>query len=361
MRRTEPTRRTVLHASLASAVLAWIGQSSRAHGSAPRAPRAIPFGLAISPEAIQTDAAYARAILAHADFVVPEWGMKWGDLRPTREAFHTTFTDRVADFAQRNRLPLRGHTLIWNEVNPPWVAKLGSRASAERELTLHITRLMAHLRGSVRSWDVVNEPTADKPTANAPYRRGPWLDLIGPDYIALALTTARKADPLAELIVNEFGIEHATPEDTAKRDAFRALVRRLLDRGVPLDGIGLQAHLDGARPINADAVSRLVAEFRSWGLKVLVTELDVNDKALPADIATRDARVAEHVRTFLNAVVAGGRPQSIATWGFSDRYTWMPTWHKRADGLLNRPLPFDRDYQPKPFYAVLEGFTRPAR
>jgi len=60
----------------------------------------------------------------------------------------------------------------------------------------------------------------------------------------------------------------------------------------------------------------------------------------------------------LNAVFAAARPAVIATWGITDRYTWMPMWFKRRDGLPNRPLPFDRDYQPKPLWTVIDYFCR---
>ena len=51
-------------------------------------------------------------------------------------------------------------------------------------------------------------------------------------------------------------------------------------------------------------------------------------------------------------------PRPILTWGLSDRYTWVPTWFKRPDGLPNRPLPLDADLKPKPLFDVIEGFTR---
>ena len=81
-----------------------------------------------------------------------------------------------------------------------------------------------------------------------------------------------------------------------------------------------------------------------------------SDNALPGDIETRDALVARRAEQFLSAVFAGHRPELICTWGISDRYTWVPTWFKRSDGLPNRPLPFDSDMRPKPLWHVIQSF-----
>jgi endo-1,4-beta-xylanase len=325
-----------------------------------RTPRPIPFGVAINPAHTVTDAPYASAVLAHADFVVPEWGMKWGDMRPSREAFNFEISDRAVDFARKNGLPIRGHTLVWNEVTPKWLDAMTSPAEIEREMLRHIETLVLRYRGTIRSWDVVNEPIADKPARGENLRAGVFTRAMGGDYIERALKHSRALDPTAELVVNEYGIENDTPQDKSKRASFRQLIRRLMDRGIPLDGVGLQAHLIGTTPIDVAGVTAFVRELRSWGLKVFVTELDLNDKDMVADIAERDRLSALHVKTFLEAVLAGGRPQSIATWGITDRYTWMPTWHKRRDGLPNRSLPLDADLKPKPFLAVVEDICRRA-
>lgn len=354
-----PARRQFLGLSAATVASSLIPGAAFGQLTKPaRLPRTIPFGVALSPSQISTDLPYAQAVLAHADFVVPEWGMKWADIRPTRDAFNFEMSDRAATFARTHNLGLRGHTLLWNEVNPKWVEALSTARDAEHEMRRHIERVMARYKGLIRSWDVVNEPIADKPSTGENLRRGVWTDRLGADYIGEAVKVARGIDPTAELIVNEYGIDHATPEDKAKRASFRLLIRRLLDRGMPLDGVGLQAHLNGAQAIDTHGISAFVAEMRAWGLKVLVTELDVNDKALPPDITERDRRAALHVKTYLEAVLAGGRPQSIATWGLTDRYTWMPRWHSRSDGLPNRPLPLDTDLTPKPFLAVIEDICR---
>lgn len=127
---------------------------------------------------------------------------------------------------------------------------------------------------------------------------------------------------------------------------------------MPLHGVGLQGHIQGRYQIDDDGLYKFVSEIRSLGLSVHVTELDVIDKDFPGPTVVRDAIVAARAYDFLNAVFAAVRPSVIATWGITDRYTCMPMWNKRADGLSNRPLPLDEHYQPKPLWFVIDYFCQ---
>jgi endo-1,4-beta-xylanase len=187
-----------------------------------------------------------------------------------------------------------------------------------------------------------------------------WLTQLGPKYIDMAFRLAHRVDPSAELVLNEYDIECVGEGFTARREALLTLIRDLLARGVPLHGIGLQGHIRGQHEIDEDALSRFVSEIRSLGLSVHVTELDVIDKDLPGSITVRDVIVAARAHDFLHAIFAVARPSVIATWGITDRYTWVPTWFKRTDGLINRPLPLDEFYRPKPLWSVIDYFCQKA-
>jgi endo-1,4-beta-xylanase len=93
------------------------------------------------------------------------------------------------------------------------------------------------------------------------------------------------------------------------------------------------------------------------GLAILVTELDVIDDKLPPDPAIRDEIVASRAQAFLQAIGDVVRPEAVLTWGISDKFTWVPIWFSRKDGLPNRPLPLDANYQPKPLMRVIKAFT----
>jgi endo-1,4-beta-xylanase len=128
----------------------------------------------------------------------------------------------------------------------------------------------------------------------------------------------------------------------------------LLDGGVPLDAIGLQGHLKGELEIDHEGLGAFVRDMRKAGLEILVTELDVVDNKLSADLRERDLQVAARADTFIRAIASEAPLAALLTWGITDRFTWVPMYFKRSDGLPNRPLPLDADYRPKPFMQVLD-------
>jgi endo-1,4-beta-xylanase len=342
------TKRDVLKAGIATAVSMAVMKAT-----ATAAAGKIPFGAAANHYVLPTDANYRAALARHCDVVVAEGAMKWDVIRAERTSFDFKHGDDLVAFAAQHGLQVRGHTLVWCEANPPWLKTLTTAGDAERELRRHIERVVSHYKQSIRSWDVVNEPIAEKPRNSMDLRPGVWPSLLGERYIDIAFKTAAEVAPDQQRVLNEYGIEHATPQDRLKRAGFNRLILDLKSRGVPITAVGLQAHLDGAQEIDKDGVAQFCRDMTRAGLDVLITELDVNDFTLPADAAARDAIVAQKTKDFLDAVFAGCRPKLICTWGLTDRYTWMPMWFKRTDGLQNRPLPLDGNLQPKPMMQVI--------
>jgi endo-1,4-beta-xylanase len=320
----------------------------------------IPYGSAVRAGMLASDATYRAAIIANCQLIVPEGEMKWPDIHPARDQYRFEQADALVDFARQNKIGIRGHTLAWYGGMPEWTASISSRAEAERELVGHIETVVSRYRGEVPSWDVVNEPLIDWPQDESSLRPSIWTRHLGADYLSIALRATAMADPDAQLVLNEYDIEYEGARFAARRKALVALLRSLRDRGVPLHAVGLQAHLFASRNIDRDALQSFLAEIVALKLDVLVTELDVIDYELPADIGQRDAMVAAMADQFLGAVCGVVRPKAILTWGLTDRYTWVPTYFKRKDGLPNRPLPLDADYRRKPLYDVVEKYRRTA-
>lgn len=320
----------------------------------------VPFGAAANHHVLPTDQPYRAALARHCDVLVAESCMKWEIIRARRETYDYTHADALVAFAKTNALAVRGHTLVWCEANPDWVKTLATAREADHELSRHIERTVSRYRGTITSWDVVNEPIAEKPLSDKDLRPGQWPTLLGPRYIDTAFKLAASVDPTGQRVLNEYGIEGTSARDRLKRAAFRRLILDLKDRGVAINAVGLQAHLDGAIDVDVDGIAKFCAEMASLGLAVLVTELDVNDMMLPANHAERDALVAKRTRDFLGAVFAGCRPDLVCTWGLTDRYTWVPTYFKRRDGDKNRPLPLDADLKPKPMLDAIQHFCRGA-
>lgn len=321
-------------------------------------PTRIPFGAAVRAGYLKDNVEYRQAILSHCQIVVGEGGLKWIDLRPTRDQFVFDQPDRLLAFAEENRLRMRGHTLAWYGAMPEWTNTIATAKEAEAELTRHIETVVRRYKGRLYSWDVINEAIADHPTAAAPMRESIWQTRLGKRYCELSLRTAAAVDPAAQLTINDYNFENPTAQCRARRKAFLAMVRDLKDRGVPLHAVGLQGHLVGDQEIDKDGLSRFVAELHGMGLAILVTELDVIDNKLPASLTERDEIVASRARDFLGAVTAACRPEAIMTWGITDRFTWVPIWFSRKDGKPNRPLPLDADYKPKALMRVIQEFTR---
>jgi endo-1,4-beta-xylanase len=351
------TRRDILAAATAVSAAAVAGTIAGLAPAVAAAPR-IPFGAAANHYHLPSDAPYRAALAQHCDVLVAEGAMKWPEFRPARDTFNFTHGDALVQFARQKALQVRGHTLVWCEANPPWVKDIATAAEAERELRRHIERVVSHYKSSISDWDVVNEAVAEKPRNSMDTRSGIWPTYLGERYIDIAFRAAADVAPTQRRVLNEYGMEGAKPQDRLKRAGFRRLILDLKSRGVPLTAIGLQAHLDGAVDVDTDGITAFCQEMSRAGLEILITELDVNDFNLPGDIAARDAIVAKRCRDFLSAVLAGCRPKLICTWGLTDRYTWMPTWFKRHDGLPNRALPFDANYQPKPMWQAIQDACR---
>ncbi|WP_375412292.1 endo-1,4-beta-xylanase [uncultured Bradyrhizobium sp.] len=366
---TKPThsRREFVAATATAAALGVFGTAGLSAVSAfatpqpqPFVPAAglIPYGSAVRAGALESDPAYREAIVANCQMVVAEGEMKWADIRPARGEYRFEKADAIIDFARQNRLEVRGHTLAWYGGLPDWTNEISSRAEAERELVDHIKTVVSRYRGVIPSWDVVNEPLVDFPESAASLRPSVWTRQLGPDYLSIALRTTAAVDPAARLVLNEYDVEFKGPRFAARRKALLQLLRSLRDKDVPLHGVGLQAHLFADRDIDRDGLQAFLNELAALRLDVLITELDVVDYELPGKVSERDALVARKAGEFLQAVCDVVRPKAILTWGLSDRYTWVPIYFKRPDGMPNRPLPFDADLKRKPLFDVIEQFRR---
>ena len=320
----------------------------------------IPYGAAVRSDALAADPSYREAVIANCQLIVPESELKWLELRPTPDQYRFEKADAIIDFARRNNIQVRGHTLAWYGALPKWAESIATRVDAERELSNHIETVVSRYKGAIPSWDVINEPLVDWPESAASLRPSIWAKRLGPDYLRIALETTAAVNPDARLVLNEYDLEYAGARFSAKRNALVQLLRSLRDRNVPLHAVGLQAHLFASRTIDRDGLQALLTEIKALDLEVWITELDVIDRELPGEIPERDRLAANLANQFLGAVYEVVRPKAILTWGLSDRYTWVPIYFKRRDGMPNRPLPLDADLKPKPLFDVIEQFCHKA-
>lgn len=307
------------------------------------------YGAALSPEQLSSDADFVRALLRECTMLVPENAMKWNRLAQEFDDYRFEPADALVAFARRHGLGIRGHTLIWHRSLPPAFAERVTSQTAEQAMQRHIRRVARHYAGALHSWDVVNEAVEPSHDRTDGLRVSPWLEYLGPDYIELAFHLAAEADPQARLVYNDYNLDYDTPVDEARRRAVLRLLERLRSRNVPVHALGIQAHLDGDEQhrLNPTQLRHFLREVANLGLKIIITELDVTDRRLPADIARRDRLVASAYEDYLSVVLDEPAVIGVLTWGLSDRYTWLTEFKPRRDRRAVRPLPLDVALQPK--------------
>lgn len=317
-------------------------------------------GAAAEPRLL-SEPAYASTLAREFNMLTAENALKWGAIRPRRAAFDFRPGDRLVAFARKHDMKVRGHTLLWSEYNPAWLEK-GRFTPRQMSglLREHITRVMRHYRGKVFAWDVVNEVfLADGSVEPSVWYDRPGIGLKGRGtaYVEQAFRWARAADPDALLFYNDYDTEGINP----KSDAVYAMVKDFKARGVPIDGVGIQAHIVDLEARDLETLEANIKRLADLGLEVHITEMDVglpvDAKGQPRDGAAL-GRQAEIYRRVAEACLRQPRCTAFQTWGFTDKHTWIPNFTKGAKGM---PLPFDQLYAKKPAYdALLEVFRQRA-
>ena len=316
------------------------------------------FGTAVSDSQLHRPD-FIPLLLDQCSILVAENQMKWRGTHPEQDRFDFTQADFFMDFAAAHHLPARGHNLCWHEHNPQWLDSAITPQNAVSLLTTHIQAVVTRYKGRIHSWDVLNE--AIDPTHKNPQglRNSLWLQNIGEDYVELAYRTAAKADPAAILTYNDYDIETDTPAQGAKREAILALLQHLIKKGVPIQALGVQAHLRTNEGTPTwTGLNKFLLEIEKLNLQVFVTELDVDDSFMPADIPERDRQVAELYRSFLENILRHNSVKAVLTWCLSDRDSWLQNFRPRKDGLPQRPLPFDAQLNTKlAFFALRDALA----
>jgi endo-1,4-beta-xylanase len=291
---------------------------------------------------------YGEIAAREFNWLTPGNAMKWGSVEPSRGTYDWAEADGIVDFAETHGQQVRGHTLLWHQQNPNWLTS-GSwtRDQLGAIVQDHIATEVGRYKGRVAAWDVVNEPFDEDGT----YRPTLFHTTLGQDYIAQALTWARAADPGAKLYINDYNVEGVN----AKSTALYNLVKSLKERGVPIDGVGLQAHLIvGQVP---STLQQNIQRFADLGIDVAITELDIRMQ-LPATQAKLTQQAADY-KAVMNACVALARCTGVTVWGFTDSDSWIPDTFPGQGAAT----PYDENYRPKPAYhaiaEALGGTTTP--
>lgn len=317
------------------------------------------FSIGTAIMAFQTEGAYGELLQKHFNSIVAGNEMKPVSLQPSEGQFHWEEADKIVQFAKQHGLAIRFHTLVWHNQTGDWMFKDKNgqpmTPTAENKkllldrLETHIRTVAARYKNDITDWDVVNEVIdPDQPDG---MRRSNWYQITGTDYIERAFRITREAaGPNARLFINDYNTH-----EPKKRDFLYNLVRDLLAKGVPIDGVGHQSHIRLEFPAISE-IEQSIEKFASLGLDNQITELDMglysNDtdryETIPESMLIRQAhryralfdmfsRQQEHI-------------SNVTIWGTDDGNTWLSMF---PIARLDKPLLFDERLKAKYAYWAL--------
>lgn len=319
----------------------------------------------------QTDGKDPRAtqlVRQHFNSIVAENCFKGETLQPEEGRFDFSAADRLVDYAQHNHLTVIGHCLVWHSQPPRWIftdrkGRPVSRKVLISRMRKHVRTVVTHFKGKVHGWDVVNEAIED----DGSFRKSPYYNIIGPEFIDIAFEEAHKADPNAELYYNDYSMSKP-----GRRAAVCRLVRHLRAKGLRIDAVGFQSH-NGLDYPNLNDYETSMDSVAATGVKVMVTELDMNVLPNPTSFGGAGIEQSYQYNKAMNPY-AEGLPDSVSArvnrrwidffriyyrhraqiarvtlWGLTDADSWLNDWPIK--GRTNYGLLFDRNYQPKPCVA----------
>lgn len=296
-----------------------------------------------------------QLLIKHFNSLTAENELKWDATEPQEGQFDFTRADPIVAFARDNGIGLRGHTLVWHSQTPDWVFRdeEGNPVSKEvlfARMKQHIKTVAGRYKGQIYAWDVVNEVLEPGDHIAGGLRNSLWYQIAGEEYIEKAFIYAREADPNAKLFINDYNTN--IPD---KRQDLYDLIKRLKDKGIPVDGVGHQTHIGIAYP-SVQELDDMITAFRDLGIEQQITELDMsiytNDAeaydTFPLELQIRQANryqaIFDVFRKHKDEV------NSVTLWGKDDGNTWLRTFPVNRN---NWPLLFDERLQAKYAYWAL--------
>jgi len=310
-------------------------------------------GSAANYGTLNSDQTYRTVLAQQYSLVTAENGCKWGAIQPNRGQYVFTQCDGVLNYAHQSGQAFRGHNLCWGSGNPNWLQNGGfSPAQKKQILQDYITTVVKRYNNTPICWDVVNEAVAD--SGNELYKPTVWYPDV-PDFVDVAFQTARAANPTVKLFYNDYNIASATGWSQQKSDKVYNMIKSMKQRGIPIDGVGLQLHVDLTYDNMISGVIQNIQRYAALGIEVHFTELDVSCASYGQTCTSwgpqQEQTQAKIYADLLNACLSNKACMSFETWGFTDKYSWL--------GANNHPLPFDANFNKKPaFNSLLQALQK---
>ncbi|MBO9593974.1 MAG: endo-1,4-beta-xylanase [Niabella sp.] len=325
------------------------------------------IGAAISWRQVEEKDPVARELVPRQfNTVTPENLMKEMELTSAWGTYDFSRADRFVDFAKANHLQVNGHTLVWHSQMPDFARRIQSADSFRTFFTDHIRKVAGHYSGKVQSWDVVNEALNEDGTL----RSSPFLNKLGANYIVDAFKLTQEVAPNTALYYNDYN-----NEQPKKRAGCMALIKKIQQAGVRIDGVGIQGHWHVGKLPFKD-IEESILQYAALGIKVAITELDI--EVLPRNFTGADVSRRMNVGAGSDPY-ANGLPETVQKqladdygqlfalllrhkdkisrvtfWGVHDGQSWLNNWP--IAGRTSYPLLFDRKGNPKSaFYSVIKA------
>lgn len=275
----------------------------------------IDFGFAVDYNSLKNNDDYKNIVKQQATIIVPTNELKWTSIHPSENFYDFKKSDYIINFAIKNNLKVRGHTLIWHNRIPDYILSQNNPIIVENEIKKHISTVVGQYKNKIQSWDVVNEvinPSDDKPNG---LRDSYWYKTLGERYIDIAFQEAHKADPNAILVYNEWGVEYDTKWSEIRRNDVIKLIKRLKENNIPISGFGIQSHLstNNYMFIN-DKLSNFITNIQNLGLNVYITELDVLNNS---NISESEILVSNVYKKYID-IILKNKINTIVVWGVTD-------------------------------------------
>ncbi|MBL4561425.1 MAG: endo-1,4-beta-xylanase [Labilibaculum sp.] len=311
------------------------------------------------------DTAAVKVVKKQFNAIVAENCMKSESVQPKEGQFDFSLADKFVEFGERNNMYVTGHTLIWHSQVPGWffIDEKGNDVSRNvliERMKNHITTVVGRYKGRIKGWDVVNEAILD----DGSWRKSKFYEIIGEDFVRLAFEFAHEADPKAELYYNDYSMANS-----GKREGVIAMVKKLQEQDVRIDGIGMQGHL-GLNYPEINEFEKSIESFAALDVKVMITELDITLLPMPRQNVGADVSASFEYQQEMNPY-AEELPDSVnyvfekryldffklflkhqekisrvTLWGVNDAQSWRNDWPMY--GRTDYSLLFDRNNQPKP-------------
>ncbi|WP_111309395.1 endo-1,4-beta-xylanase [Confluentibacter sediminis] len=310
----------------------------------------------------ESDSVMAGIVGREFSSITAENEMKSMQIHPTKDSFNYEYPDKFVALGEKYNMFIHGHTLVWHSQLSSWIRSIKDSTEMAEALKNHIQTIVGRYKGRVNSWDVVNEALNEDGTL----RQSVFLNTMGEDYLALAFKWTSETDPKADLYYNDYNMANAE-----KRKGAIKMVKNIIDKGIKVDGIGMQGHWHLNTPSLED-IEQSILDYSALGVKVAITELDISvlpnpDELVGADIAQNfqnsevmnpytkglpdsiQVKLANRYKDIFKIFLKHKDKISRVTfWGVSDGQSWLNGFPVR--GRTNYPLLFDRQLKPKSAY-----------